>query len=75
MSEQIKVIHEPTSHKPYLIIDKPAGLPSAPLTENDKENAFSKAAELFPQILNTTRFPFKKLAERYFSFISAGVLH
>ena len=50
--KEIKIVHEPTVQKPYLIIDKPAGLPSAPLTENDKENAFSKAAELFPQILN-----------------------
>ena len=52
MTEQITIIHEPTSQKPYLIIDKPAGLPSAPLNEDDKENAFSQAAALYPQILN-----------------------
>ena len=52
MAEQITVIHEPTSQKPYLIINKPAGLPSAPLNEDDKENAFSQAAALYPQILN-----------------------
>ena len=52
MSEEIKVIHEPTSQKPYLIIDKPAGLPSAPLNEDDKETAFCQAAALYPQILN-----------------------
>ena len=52
MAEQITVIHEPTSQKPYLIIDKPAGLPSAPLNEDDKENAFSQTAALYPQILN-----------------------
>ena len=52
MAEQIIVIHEPTSQKPYLIINKPAGLPSAPLNEDDKENAFSQAAALYPQILN-----------------------
>lgn len=52
MTEQITVIHEPTSQKPYLIIDKPAGLPSAPLNEDDKENAFSQTAALYPQILN-----------------------
>ena len=51
MTDKITVIHKPDSQKPYLIIDKPAGLPSAPLNENDKENAFSQAAELFPQIL------------------------
>ena len=49
--KQIKIIHAPDSQKPFLIIDKPAGLPSAPLNENDKENAFSQAAALFPQIL------------------------
>ena len=52
MAEQITVIHETTSQRPYLIIDKPAGLPSAPLTDNDKENAFSQAAELYPELLN-----------------------
>ena len=49
--KQIKIIHAPDSQKPFLIIDKPAGLPSAPLNENDKENAFSQAAALFSQIL------------------------
>ena len=52
MSEQhIKIIHAPDSQKPFVIIDKPAGLPSAPLNENDKQNAFYQAAELFPQLL------------------------
>lgn len=48
----IKIIHAPDSQKPFVIIDKPAGLPSAPLNESNKENAFSQAAELFPQLLN-----------------------
>ena len=52
MSElQIKIIHEPDSQKPFVIIDKPAGLPSAPLNENDTNNAFYHAAKLFPQLL------------------------
>ena len=52
MSElQIKIIHKPDSLKPFLIIDKPAGLPSAPLNENDTNNAFYQAAKLFPQLL------------------------
>ena len=51
MSGKITVIHDPTPQKPFVIIDKPAGLPSAPLNENDKENAFSQAAELFPELL------------------------
>ena len=52
MSElQIRIIHEPDSQKPFVIIDKPAGLPSAPLNENDKNNAFYQAAKLFPKLL------------------------
>ena len=51
MAGKISIIHEPTSQKPYLIIDKPEGLPSAPLNEEDKENALWQAAELYPQIL------------------------
>ena len=52
MSElQIKIIHKPDSQKPFVIIDKPAGLPSAPLNENDTNNAFCQAAKLFPQLL------------------------
>ena len=49
---QIKIIHEPDSLKPFLIIDKPAGLPSAPLNKDDKDNAFSQAAGIFPQVLS-----------------------
>ena len=52
MMNKIKIIHAPDSQKPFVIIDKPAGLPSAPLNESNKENAFSQAAELFPQLLN-----------------------
>ena len=51
MKDKISIIHEPSSQKPFVIIDKPAGLPSAPLNENDKENAFSQAAEIFPELL------------------------
>ena len=53
MSElQIKILHKPDSQKPFVIIDKPAGLPSAPLSENDTNNAFWQAANLFPQLLD-----------------------
>ena len=54
MTDKITVIHKPDSQKPFVIIDKPAGLPSAPLHEEDKENAFSQAAELFPQLLEVS---------------------
>lgn len=48
------IIKEITRDEPYLIINKPSGLPSAPLNENDRNNAFSIAAELFPELLNVT---------------------
>lgn len=52
MEKKIAIIHEPSPQKPFLIIDKAAGLASAPLNENDKNNAFSQAAGLYPQLLN-----------------------
>ena len=49
---KISIIKEPTKSKPYLIIFKPSGLPSAPLSKEDKNNALSQAIELYPQIQN-----------------------
>ena len=49
---QIKVVKAPDNNKPFAILDKPAGLPSAPLTNEDTENAFSQAVKLFPELLN-----------------------
>ncbi len=48
----IKVIKAPDSDKPFAIIDKPSGLPSAPLTLDDTNNAFYQAAKLFPELLD-----------------------
>ena len=48
----IKVLKAPDKIKPFAIIDKPAGLPSAPLTLEDKNNAFCRSAELFPELYN-----------------------
>lgn len=48
---EIKIISEPSEEKPFLVIYKPSGLPSAPLAADDTDNAFSKAAELFPVLL------------------------
>ena len=48
--ERIKIISEPTDKKPFLIIYKPKDLPSAPLTEDDTNNALFQAIELYPQI-------------------------
>ena len=48
--KKIKIIHSPTAEKPFLIIDKPRGLPSAPLSESDCNNALAQAIEDFPEI-------------------------
>jgi len=50
----MKIIKEITQDKPYLIVYKPAGLPSAPLSPEDKNNAFAQAADQFPQLLTVT---------------------
>ncbi len=47
----IKIIKKADELKPFIIIDKAAGLPSAPLFADDKENVLNKTALLFPQIL------------------------
>lgn len=47
----IQIIQAPDLTHPYAVINKPAGLPSAPLSESDNNNAFSHAAELFPVLL------------------------
>ena len=46
----IEIIHAPTDSKPFLVIYKPKGLASAPLTEGDTENALAQAIEMFPEI-------------------------
>ena len=47
----IEVIHEPSENEPFVVLSKPAGLPSAPLHEYD-DCALNRAVELFPQIKN-----------------------
>lgn len=52
MENKIKIISKPDKENPFLVIYKPQNLASAPLNENDKENALSMAVELFPEIKN-----------------------
>ena len=49
---KIEIIKESSPDKPFLIIYKPKGLASAPLSADDKDNALTQAMELFPQIKN-----------------------
>ena len=46
--QNIKIIAEADKNHPYIIIDKPAGLPSAPLSEDDENNAFFQAKKIYP---------------------------
>lgn len=50
--ETIKILSEPSIDKPFCVIYKPSGLPSAPLNESDKNNAFSQAADIYHELLN-----------------------
>ena len=51
--EKIKVIHFPDEREPFAILDKPRGLPSAPLKEGDP-SALTWALERFPEIKDVT---------------------
>ena len=50
--DTIKILKEPTNDKPFIIIDKPKGLPTAPLSSTDENNALFQAEKLFPEIKN-----------------------
>lgn len=47
---QINILHNPTDKEPFVLIYKPRGLASAPLSEKDKNNALSIIAEQFSEI-------------------------
>ena len=46
---EIKILHKHTESEPFLVLYKPAGLPSAPLKEGD-ESALTQAIALFPEL-------------------------
>ncbi|MCR5623555.1 MAG: hypothetical protein K6G18_17080 [Treponema sp.] len=45
----IQIVHTPTEAEPFLIVDKPSGLPSAPLREGD-DSALTRLLPRFPAI-------------------------
>ena len=47
----IKIISAPSKENPFVVLHKPSDLPSAPLNENDTDNAFYECAKLFPELL------------------------
>ena len=48
---QIQIIKYPDTIKPFAVIYKPAGLASAPLSKDDKDNALCQAIKLIPELL------------------------
>ena len=52
-NESIKILKEPSENFPFVVINKPKGLDSAPLREGE-DCALTQAIELFPQIKNVT---------------------
>jgi len=47
--EKLRILHEPSDSSPFVVIFKPAGVPSAPLFDGD-ESILTEAIRLFPQI-------------------------
>ena len=47
--EKMIVLHEPSDSSPFLVVFKPAGIPSAPLFEGD-ESILTESIKLFPEI-------------------------
>ena len=50
--QNIKILNNPTADSPFLVIYKPENLPSAPLNQDDENNALFEAIKLYPQIKN-----------------------
>lgn len=48
--QKITIIQEPSKDKPFCVVSKPQGLPSAPLLPTDYENCLSQVVELFPDL-------------------------
>lgn len=47
----MKIIHEPTQAEPYIIVDKPQGLASAPL-KADEDSVITRIVKMYPQVLD-----------------------
>lgn len=52
MTNKIEFLNTPSKENQFLVISKPSGLPTAPLSAQDTNNALYLAAQTFPEILN-----------------------
>ena len=52
MTNKIEFLNTPSKENPFLVISKPSGLPTAPLSAQDTNNALYLAAQTFPEIFS-----------------------
>mgnify|MGYP003483330402 FL=1 len=52
MTNKIEFLNTPSKENPFLVISKPSGLPTAPLSAQDTNNALYLAAQTFQEILS-----------------------
>lgn len=52
MTNKIEFLNTPSKENPFLVISKPSGLPTAPLSAHDTNNALYLAAQTFPEIFS-----------------------
>lgn len=52
MTNKIEFLNTPSKENPFLVISKPSGLPTAPLSAKDTNNALYLAAQTFPEIFS-----------------------
>lgn len=52
MTNKIEFLNKPSKENPFLVISKPSGLPTAPLSAQDTNNALYLAAQTFPEIFS-----------------------
>ena len=52
MTNKIEFLNTPSKENPFLIISKPSGLPTAPLSAQDTNNALYLAAQTFQEIFS-----------------------
>lgn len=48
--ELIEILHEPTDDEPFVVVNKPSALPSAPISKDD-DCALFRVAKVYPQVL------------------------
>ncbi|MCR5289872.1 MAG: hypothetical protein K6E51_07775 [Treponema sp.] len=66
VTQTLRIVHAPDESNPFIILVKPSGIPSAPLSASDTTSALSIAATLYPEI---------KTVKNHYKDIEYGLLH